>query len=71
MLEREACFAALLADDRDQGFAVLRRAEGTGRPSGAAEFVVGLERLPGRPIARRAPGRRATGGGAEQLDLLQ
>ncbi|MGA2558041.1 MAG: hypothetical protein ABSF17_00060 [Terracidiphilus sp.] len=31
----------------------LRRAEATGRPLGAPEFVTGLENLPGRKIARR------------------
>jgi hypothetical protein len=35
-------------------------AEGSGRPLGTAEFVTGLERLLGRPIARRAPGRKPT-----------
>jgi hypothetical protein len=31
-------------------------AEGSGRPLGTADFVTGLERLLGRPIARRAQG---------------
>jgi hypothetical protein len=31
-------------------------AEGSGRPLGTTEFVTGLERLPGRPIARLVPG---------------
>ena len=36
----------------------LRLAEGSGRPLGTADFVTSLERLLGRPIARRAPGRK-------------
>ena len=35
-------------------------AETTGRPLGAAAFVADLERRLGRPIARRAPGRKPT-----------
>jgi hypothetical protein len=47
-------------------------AEGSGRPLGTAEFVTGLERLLGRPIARRAPGRKPTAGvTGVQLKLLQ
>ena len=57
-LDRVSCFADLLLEDRDEAFAALRRTEGTGRPVGAAEFVTVLERLLGRPIARRAPGPR-------------
>jgi len=34
------------------------RAETTGRPLGAPEFVTALESLLGRKIARRAPGRK-------------
>ncbi|MEO8927394.1 MAG: transposase [Caulobacteraceae bacterium] len=55
VLEREPCFATLLAREGDEGFAALRRSEGSGRPVGTAEFVAGLERLLSRPIARRAP----------------
>jgi putative transposase len=56
---RIADFAALLAaSERDSGFAALRAAEQTGRPLGNADFVAGLERLLGRRIARRAPGRK-------------
>jgi putative transposase len=36
----------------------LRVAEGTGRPLGTADFVADLERRLGRPLARRAPGRK-------------
>jgi putative transposase len=67
-----SCFADLLLEDRDEAFAALRRAEGTGRPVGAAEFATGLERLLGRPIARRAPGPRpAASVSAKQLEFLQ
>lgn len=60
VLERVKNFAALIAGDADEaGFAQLRAAAQTGRPLGNAEFIAGLERLLGRPIARRAPGRRA------------
>ena len=67
-----SCFADLLLEDRDEAFAALRQAEGAGRPVGAAEFVTGLERLLGRPTARRAPGPRpAASVSAKQLKLLQ
>ena len=72
VLDRVSCFADLLLEDREEAFAALRRSEGTGRPVGTAEFVTGLERLPGRPIARRAPGPRpAASVSAKQLKLLQ
>jgi putative transposase len=71
VLERVACFADLLLEDRDEAFAALRRAERTGRQVGAAEFVTGLERLLGRPIARRAPGPKSTASVTDkQLELL-
>lgn len=45
--------------DRDAAaFATLRAAELTGRPLGTADFVADLERRLGRPVARRAPGRK-------------
>jgi len=44
--------------DTEEDFTELRRAESTGRPLGAPEFVAGLENLLGRKIARRAPGRK-------------
>jgi len=57
----------------EDDFSELRRAEATGRPLGAPEFVTGLERLLGRKIARRAPGRRPATEveGGEQLKLLR
>lgn len=69
VLERAPRFAELLAERGDAGFAALRRSEGSGRPRGNAEFIAGLERLLGRPIARRAPGRKPTTDPAGQLNL--
>ena len=60
VLDRIPHFAELLSTTQDQDFGDLRLAEGSGRPLGTAEFVTGLERLLGRPIARRAPGRKPT-----------
>jgi hypothetical protein len=58
--------------DRAEDFAALWRFEGSGRPLGTAEFVTGLERLLGRPIARRSPRpKRANRVDGEQLELLQ
>jgi len=42
-------------------FRVITKVDG-GSTSGAAEFVSGLERLLGRPIARRSPGPRPAAG---------
>jgi hypothetical protein len=59
-----------MTEDRD--FADLTLAEGSGRPLGTTEFVTGLERLLGGPIARRAPGRKPTASiTGVQLKLLQ
>lgn len=60
VLSRALDFAALIAPDAkdEQVFLRLRAAEGTGRPLGNAEFIAGLERILGRPIAKRAPGRK-------------
>ena len=72
VLDRMACFADLLLEDRGKALAARRRAETTGRPVGTAEFVTGLERVLGRPIARRAPGPRPTASvRVNQLKLLQ
>jgi hypothetical protein len=62
----------LLLQDYDEAFTSLRNAEGIGRPLGTADFVTELERRLGRPIARRAPGRKAAATPeGEQLKLLQ
>ena len=47
-----------------------KTAGGIGRAVGAPEFVAGLERLFGRPIARRAPGRKKRSASPEQLELV-
>jgi len=59
VLDRIGDFAALIANQTSEPcFAALRAAEQTGRPLGTADFIEGLERLLGRNIARRAPGRK-------------
>jgi putative transposase len=60
LLERVGDFAKLLApDQRDADrFSALRNRENTGWPLAAEDFVRDLERRLGRPIARRAPGRK-------------
>ncbi len=73
----EAAFAPrcpvkkLLQVETEDDFSDLRRAEDTGRPLGAPEFVTGLEKLLGRKIARPASGRRPKIeiGGGEQPKL--
>ena len=72
VLDRIPHFKALLEADAEEDFSELRRAETTGRPLGAPEFVTGLEKILGRKIARRAPGRKATGEDPDpdQLRLL-
>ena len=71
ILDRIANFADLLRDEADEDFSELRRSEGSGRPLGTPEFVTGLERLLGRNIARRSPGRKPISSSVgEQLDLL-
>ncbi len=72
VLDRIPHLKELLQANSEDDFSDLRRAEATGRPLGAPEFVTGLESLLGRKIARRAPGRRpATDSlAAEQLKLL-
>ena len=51
--------ASLLAQHGDGGFDALRARECTGRPLGNADFIAGLERILGRPVAKRAPGRKS------------
>ncbi len=50
-------------------FAALRASEGTGRPLGNEDFIRGLERLLGRPLARRSAGRKANELNAQQQKL--
>lgn len=54
----------------EAAFAALRGAETTGRPLGNDDFIKGLERLLGRPIARRAPGRKPAAPDVSQPPLL-
>ena len=54
----------------EAAFAALRDAETSGRPLGNADFIAGLERVLGRPIARRAPGRKPAEPRLEQPTLL-
>ena len=71
VLERVERFSEMIASDSEgQGFSALRAAEGTGRPVGAPAFVADLERRLGRPIARRAPGRKPAQGPLDQPTLL-
>ena len=72
VLDRIPHLKELLRVDPEEDFSELRRAETTGRPLGAPEFVDGLESLLGRKIARRAPGRKPASetNAAEQLKLL-
>jgi len=71
VLDRVGDFARLIADrDNDSAFAALRAAEQTGRPLGTAEFIEGPERVLGRRIARRAPGRKPAQETGEQPNLL-
>jgi putative transposase len=72
VLERVHDFTALLAcgEEDDDAFAAIRKAEGTGRPLGTADFVADLERRLGRRIARRAPGRKPSIQASEEVKLL-
>ena len=71
LLERVACFAELICGDADDvTFAEIRGAELTGRPLATAAFVADLERRLGRPIARRAPGRKPRALSSDQPTLL-
>jgi putative transposase len=72
VLDRWPTFRDLLLEDCEEKFISLREAEGIGRPLGTPGFVTELERRLGRPIARRAPGRKAVAiPVGEQLNLLQ
>jgi putative transposase len=71
-LDRIPHFAEFLSTTEGQDLGDLRLAEGSGRPVGTADFVTALERLLGRSIARRAPGRKPTASvTGVQLKLLQ
>jgi putative transposase len=71
VLDRVDRFADLIeAPAEDPAFALLRAAESTGRPLATAEFVADLERRLGRPIARRAPGRKPRPNAERQPTLL-
>jgi len=69
--DRVTDFAAPI-DERaeDAGFARIRAAEQTGRTLGSADFITGLERILGRPIARRAPGHKRQQRSPDQAELL-
>jgi putative transposase len=70
VMDRIPHLKELLRAETVDDFSELRRAESTGRPLGAPEFVTGLENLLGRKIARRAPGRTPTCEDHNQLRLL-
>ena len=72
VLDRMPRFADLLRGRCDDAFAVLRKSERAGRPAGDEDFVVGLERILGRPLAPRRAGRKpAAKIVGEQLELVQ
>ena len=61
LIERVALFVVLIGLETDQiPFAALREAESTGLPLGSDDFVVELERLTGRRLRRRKPGRKSS-----------
>lgn len=71
VLDRVERFADLIAGDPDDpSFAALRAAERIGRPLANRDFIEGLEQLLGRPVARRAPGRKKAVNPAEQPSLF-
>ena len=71
VLGRVDRFADLIrSGDDDPAFAAIRAVETTGRPLGNAEFIAGLRRILGRPIAKRAPGRKSKAISSEQMALL-
>ena len=72
VLERVGDFAKLLTPDAadEERFALVRRSESTGRPLATTEFVSDLERILGRPISRRAPGRKPKPRNLDQPSLL-
>jgi putative transposase len=72
VLSRVPDFARLIAPDTadEPLFARIRSSERTGRPLGNPEFIAGLEKILGRPIARRAPGRKRKTVAADEPQLL-
>lgn len=71
VLERVPRFADLLEPEaaNDPAFAAIRKAETTGRPLGAPEFVLSLERRLDRKLARRKPGPPPKTGSSAQTEL--
>jgi len=70
VLDRVDDFSELLQGDESEAYAAFRRAEYTGRPLGTEDFIDGLERILGRRIARRAPGRKRRGDVVEQKEQM-
>jgi putative transposase len=69
LLDRVGRFCDLIDSDADQvAFAALRAAESTGRALGSSEFVAALERLTGRRLRPRKPGRKPSAR-TDQLEL--
>jgi putative transposase len=58
VLSRLPDFARLLLSREESGFDALRASEATGRSLGNTAFIEGLERLLGRRLSKRAPGRK-------------
>jgi putative transposase len=74
VLDRVSHFADILVADENEDYAELRQSESTGRPLGTEDFIDGLERILGRSIARRSPGRKSMGDNsclADQMSLLE
>jgi hypothetical protein len=60
-----------IAGEADRaGFTAIQSAETTGRALGTADFGTDLEQRLGRPITRRAPGRKPAARGEAQPGLL-
>ena len=76
LLDRVERFGELIAEEPQieaahaRAMQALRASEGIGRPLGTADFVKDLEQRLGRPLARRAPGRRSAAPLTEQATLL-
>ncbi len=71
VLQRVGRFADLITVDPDEAaFGALRAAQRIGRPLANEDFIDGPERVLGRAVARRAPGRMKTPVETEQLTLL-